>query len=299
MAGAAGGPDKHQPLAGILWMVGAACCFSASLTLVKALQDGGMTVFQAVLFRQIFGLVVFTPIILRAGAATIKTDVPVGHFMRALLGLVGMCTGYYSLNLINVPDSVALQFTLPIFTMFCAIVLLGEKLRSHRVIATLIGFGGVLVIVRPGFADLNLGIFLALAAAAFYAMSDTTSRWLARYDKLPSIMMWNFIFMIPMAGIPSAIWWVTPAPEIWIHALGFAIAGVGAQFCLTRSFGLAEASLVSPILFLRLPLIAAVSFFAFGQTTEIWTWVGAAVIFVATTWMTRVETRNPVSDKPA
>ena len=298
MAVPASGPDKHNPVAGILWMIGAAFCFSASLTLVKALQDGGMSAFQAVLFRQVFGLIIFTPIILRAGIGTLKTKVPFGHFIRASLGLMGMWTGYYSLTLINVPDSVALQFTLPIFTMICAIFLLGEKLHSHRVIGTLIGFGGVLVIVRPGFSDLNFGILLALAAAAFYATSDTLSRWLARYDKLPTIMMWNFIFMIPMAALPSAYFWVTPAAELWWQVLGFAVAGVGAQFCLTRSFGLAEASLVSPILFLRLPLIAAIAFFAFGQTTEIWTWVGAAVIFIATTWMTRVETRKTSAEKP-
>jgi drug/metabolite transporter (DMT)-like permease len=292
MAAPAGGPDRHSPVAGILWMVCAALCFSVSLTMVKALQDGGMNAFQAVLFRQIFGLIIFTPIILRAGIGTLKTRVPLRHLMRAVLGLTGMWTGYFSLTLINVPDSVALQFT-----MICAIFLLGEKLHSHRVIATLIGFGGVLVIVRPGFSDLNLGIFLALAAAAFHATSDTLSRWLARYDKIPSIMMWNFIFMIPMTAIPSAIWWVTPTGDLAWQVLGFAIAGVGAQFCLTRSFGLAEASLVSPMLFLRLPLIAAISFFAFGQTTEIWTWVGAAVIFVATTWMTRVETRKTPANK--
>ena len=299
MALVKGGPNQHNPVAGILWMVGAAICFSASLTLVKALQDGGMSAFQAVLFRQIFGLIIFTPIIFRAGIGTLKTKVPLGHFIRALLGLSGMWTGYFSLTLIDVPESVALQFTLPIFTMFCAIFLLGEKLHSHRVVATLIGFAGVLVIVRPGFGDLNLGILLALAAAAFYATSDTLSRWLARYDKLPTIMMWNFICMIPMAVIPSAIWWVTPPLELWWQLLGFAVAGVGAQFCLTRSFGLAEASLVSPILFLRLPLIAAIAFFAFGQTTEIWTWVGAGIIFVATTWMTRVETRKAATDNPS
>ena len=299
MAVPAGGPDKHNPVAGILWMVGAAVCFSASLSLVKALQDGGMSAFQAVLFRQVFGLIIFTPIVFRIGIVSLKTKVSFGHFVRALLGLTGMWTGYFSLTLIDVPESVALQFTLPIFTMICAIFLLGEKMHSHRVIATLVGFGGVLVIVRPGFSDLNLGIFLALAAAAFYATSDTLSRWLARYDQIPSIMMWNFIFMIPMAAIPSAIWWVTPAPELWWQVLGFAIAGVGAQFCLTRSFGLAEASLVSPILFLRLPLLAAIAFFAFGQTTEIWTWAGAAVIFVAATWMTRVETRKTPTEKPS
>ena len=164
MAAATGAPDKHHPVAGILWMLGAACCFAASLTLVKALQEDGMTPFQAVLFRQIFGLVIFIPVILRAGAASLKTPVPARHGMRAVFGFMGMCTGYYSLTLINVADSVALQFTLPIFTTICAIWLLGEKLHSHRVIATLIGFGGVLLIVRPGFAEINLGVPLALFA---------------------------------------------------------------------------------------------------------------------------------------
>jgi len=297
MAVPAGGPDKHQPVAGILWMVAAACCFAASLTLVKAVQDGGMTPFQAVLFRQVFGLIIFVPVILRVGVSTLRTAVPHRHFMRAFFGFMGMCTGYYSLTLINVADSVALQFTLPIFTMFCAIWLLDEKLHSHRVIATLIGFCGVLVIVRPGFSEVNAGVVLALAAAAFYATSDTMSRWVARNDPFPSIMMWNFICMIPLAAIPSIYWWVPVHGDAWWQLLAFSVAGVGAQFCLTRSFGLAEASLVSPILFLRLPLIAAIAFFAFGETTEIWTWVGAAVIFVATTWMTRVETRKTSADE--
>ena len=118
------------------------------------------------------------------------------------------------------------------------------------------------------------------------------SRWVARDDPFTSIMMWNFIFMIPLAAIPTAFFWVTPDANLWWQVLGFAVAGVGAQFCLTRSFGIAEASLVSPILFLRLPLIAGIAFFVWGQTTEIWTWVGAAIIFVATTWMTRVETKT-------
>ena len=127
MAVASGSPDKHNPVAGILWMIGAACCFAASLSLVKALQDDGMTPFQAVLFRQVFGLVIFIPVILRVGVTSLKTPVPHRHCMRAIFGFLGMCTGYYSLVLINVADSVALQFTLPIFTMMFAIWLLKER----------------------------------------------------------------------------------------------------------------------------------------------------------------------------
>jgi drug/metabolite transporter (DMT)-like permease len=292
MAAQGGTPDRHNPIVGILWMICAAVCFSASLSLVKALQDGGLNVFQTVLFRQIFGLVLFLPVLIRGWPDLLKSEVRLHHFIRAATGFGGMCCAYYSLNLIGLAESVALQFTLPFFTMLFAVWLLDEKIRCHRVIATLIGFAGVLVIVRPGFAELNTGILFALGGAAFYAMSDTKSRFLSRYDPVSALMVYNFILVIPLAAVPSAIWWVTPSADLWPHILAFVVAGVGAQLCLTKSFRAAEASLVSPILFLRLPLVAIIGLIFFGQTTEPMTWTGAAVIFAATLWMTRVETRR-------
>lgn len=299
MAVPAGGPDKHNPVAGILWMLAAAVCFSVSLTLVKALQDDGVSVFQTVLFRQIFGLLIFGPMLIRGWREVLGSDVRPRHFIRAATGFIGMCLAYHSVTLMNMADSVALQFTLPFFVMLFAVLLLGETVPRHRLIATGIGFAGVLIIVRPGFADLNYGVFFALSAAAFYAASDTNARYLARYDRHRAIMLYNFIFMLPLAAIPSAIWWVTPSPGVWPEILGFVVAGVGAQFCLTRSFAAAEASLVSPILFVRLPLVAIIGYVLFDQTTGILTWVGAAVIFAATVWMTRVETRRKAAPQPA
>jgi len=292
MATPTGETDKHAPIAGMLWMGAATIFFSFSFTLVKGLQDDGLTVYQAVLFRQTLGLAVLLPLMIRSGLAPFKSTVPVRHFYRAILGFLGMCTGYYSLALINVADSVALQFTLPIFTMFAAVLMLGEKIYSHRLIATLIGFAGVLIIVRPGFTELNYGIMFALAAAAFHAVADTYSRFLARYDKLQAIMLFNFIFTIPLAAIPAMIYWTPVSSEIWPELIAFCVAGVTAQFCLTRSFGIAEASLVSPILYFRLPLVAVIAYYAFGQETEIWTWVGAGIIVLATTWMARIEVRK-------
>mgnify|MGYP003311475186 CR=1 FL=1 len=157
----------------MLWMSAATFFFAISFTLVKALQDDGLTVYQAVFFRQTLGIVIFFPMLITGGVAQFKTVVPMRHFLRAALGFIGMCTGYYSLSMINVADSVALQFTLPFFTMGFAIWVLGEKIYSHRLIATLVGFFGVLIIVRPGFTDLSYGIVFALAAAAFHAISDT------------------------------------------------------------------------------------------------------------------------------
>lgn len=286
--------DRHIPIPGILWMCGATLFFSISLTLVKFLQDMGLTAFQAVLFRQVLGMLIFLPAIIIGGdVKQLKTAVPFKHVTRSAFGFLGMCTGYYSLVLINVADSVALQFTLPIFTMFCAVWLLKEKIYSHRIIATLIGFVGVLIIVRPGFADINFGIFLAIASAATHAVSDTYARYLARYDKLKIIMFYNFVFTIPFALIPAIIWWTPVSADILPYLFCFGIAGISAQFCLTRSFSLADASLVSPILFFRLPVVAVIGWIAFDQKSEVWTWVGAVIIILATTWMARKETKRP------
>ena len=284
--------DRHVPIAGMLWMLAATVFFSLSFTLVKGLQDAGLTVFQAILFRQLLGTTIVLPVMLGSDVATLKTAIPFQHAKRATLGFLGMCTGYYSLVLINVGDSVALQFTLPIFTMIAAVLILGEKILSHRLIATLIGFAGILIIVRPGFAELNLGIMMALSSAAFHAVSDTYARYLSRYDKVPTIMGFNFLFTIPLAAIPAVIYWEPVSLDIWPLLLAFGMAGISAQYCLTRSFSLAEASLVSPILFFRLPIVAVISWYAFDQLTEIWTWVGAGVIAIATTWMARVEVRK-------
>ena len=292
MGATTAGTDKHAPVAGMLWMGAATVFFSISFTLVKGLQDDGLTVYQAVLFRQTLGMAVFLPMIISGGFAPLKTAVPVRHFYRAAIGFVGMCTGYYSLSLINVADSVALQFTLPILTMFSAVLMLGEKIYSHRLIATLVGFAGVLIIVRPGFAEVNIGILFALSAAAFHAVADTYARYLARYDRLQTIMICNFVFTIPLAAIPAAIFWAPLSVEIWPQLIVFCVAGVSAQFCLTRSFGIAQASLVSPILFFRLPIVAVIAFYVFDQQSEIWMWVGAGVIILATTWMARIEVRK-------
>ena len=285
--------DTHSPIPGILWMFGATIFFSVSFTLVKFLQDSGLTVFQAVLFRQVLGLLIFLPSVLGTREFThLKTCVPFEHYVRAIFGFLGMCTGYYSLALINVADSVALQFTLPIFTLFCAAWILHEKIYFSRVLATAIGFLGVLIIVQPGYSEMNLGIFLAILSAATHALADTLARYLARYDSLKSIMVFNFLFTIPLALVPSIIWWKPIPFESMAYLIFFGLAGISAQFCLTRSFSLADASLVSPVLFLRLPIVAAIGFLTFDQVPEIWTWIGACIIILATLWMARAETKR-------
>ena len=275
---------------GIIWMVGAALCLSLSFSFVRHLSDF-MSTFEIVLLRQLFGTVIMVPWMLKVGVAGMRTRQIRLHVFRAFLGYSGVALAYFSLVLIPLADSVSLQFTLPLFTAIFASVLLGERVGMHRWMAIVVGFAGVLAIVRPGFAELHIGMLLALGAAAFYAGTDTASRALASRDSTAVIMFYGYILQLPIAAIPAALDWTTPTWAQMPSVLGFLVIATAAQYCITRAFSLAEASLVSPVLFLRLPFVAVIGYVVFDQVTQIWTWVGAGIIVVSTLALARQEAR--------
>ncbi len=282
--------ERQSALGGILWMVGAAIAFSVNFAVVRHLQDH-MSTFEIVFFRQILGALMMLPWLARAGIGALKTTRFPLHCQRMLWSYAAMFLGYYSLLLIPLSDSVALQFTLPLWTAILAVLFLGEKVGVHRWLAIAAGFAGVLVIVRPGFQDLNVGIAMVLAATAFYAVTDVIARSLAKTDRTILIVFYSFVLPIPLAAVPAGLTWTTPGPAIWPALLLFAVSSTAAQWCLTKSLATADASLVSPVLFLRLPFIAVIGWWFFGQTTDAFTWIGACIIFVATYLLARRETQ--------
>lgn len=271
----------NDPLRGMLWMGAAALCFSAMFGFIRHLSDTFST-FEIVFLRQVMGLCVMGPIMLRAGLSNVKTEIFHYHLIRAIASYLALLSGYYALTLIVLSDAVALQFTLPIFTALMAIVLLKERVGIYRWGAIGAGFVGVLIIVRPGFEAINLGILLALAAAACHGVGDSMAKLISRTDPTSRIVFWGFAIQLPISAIPMPWVWVTPGVSDIAPLLGFGAVAIAAQWCLTKSFSLADASLVSPVLFLRLPFVAAIGFFFFDQSTDIWTWAGAGVIFIST-----------------
>ncbi|MDE0058572.1 MAG: DMT family transporter [Defluviicoccus sp.] len=285
---------RHNPVVGVLWMFGAAVAFSVALALVRHLSATYST-FEIVVFRLIFGIVVLLPWLARVGRAGLRTNNLRLYAVRAAFAYSAMFCGYYAVRLITIADAVALQFTLPIFTLIFAVILLKERAYAHRWIATVLGFVGVLIIVRPGFAEVNAGVAIALAAALLFGVVDVSTRFLARDDGIRTILFYGFVMQVPIAAIPAAVTWVTPtlADLPWI--LAFATAALGAQICITKSLAAAEASLVSPVLYLRLPMVALIGFVFFDELPSVWTWVGAALLFGCTyycTWRDARMTRS-------
>ena len=272
----------------MLWMFAAAVFFSTSVGFVRQLSDT-LSTFEIVFIRQLMGITFMIPWLWRIGISAMRTSrMPLLTF-RALLSYLGMLASYYSYTLIQLADAVSLQFTTPLFTVILAIIFLKEVVGLHRWTALLVGFIGVAIIVRPGFTDINIGVPIAILAAVFYAGSNVANRALASTEATSVIMFYGFLLQIPMAAVPAVLTWVKPGWEHILPLLGFGIVAFGAQYCLTRSFAVADASLVEPVMFVRLPLVAIIGYFVFSQSPDVWTWVGAVVIFSSTYILARLE----------
>ncbi len=290
MTGRADADARHSPVRGVLWMTAAALFFSIAIGFVRYLSDT-YTTFEIAFFRQALGIVIAGFWVRRAGLVALRTSVLHLHFLRAILGYGGLVASYYAVRLISLADVQALQFTLPFVTFGLAAWALDESIRAQRWTATIIGFCGALIIIRPGFVDVNAGMLVALGAAALFAGGDVTNRYLSGRDAVGAIVFYGFAFQLPIGLAASIPGWVTPSLAELPVIVVFAASAVAAHWCLTRSFAVAEASLVSPVLYVRLPFTALIGFVFFDQVTDLWTWIGAAIMIASTYYSTRIDAR--------
>ena len=204
------------------------------------------------------------------------------HVLRALCNGAGMIVWFWAIANMQIGDAMALQFTLPLWTMVFAALLLGEHIGPRRIAALLVGFSGVLIIMRPGFAEIGLPAVAALTSAALYALAVILIRRQTQSASPVIIMFYTTPLMALVALGPALLdWRPVPAAAVpWLVALG--VVGFLAQFLLAHALKLAEAKVVIVFDFLRMPLAAAAAFVLFGEMSDLWTWIGAAVIFGAT-----------------
>jgi len=262
-------------------MVLAALCFAVTIGFVRALSTS-YSVFEIVMIRQVFGTLLMLPWLLRIGTAGLRTQRFGLHCARAA-GIYGaVYASYLSALMISLADSTALQFTLPMFTILFAVLFLKERVGAHRWIATGLGFAGMLLIIRPGFATISAGMLVAVAAAALFAASDVATRYLTGRESTGAVVFWGYFLQLPISiAVALPDFKMPPAADV-PAILAFSVAAFGAQWFLTKAFSDADATLVSPVLFLRLPFVSVIGWFFFAEAPEAWTWIGAAVIVLGT-----------------
>ena len=265
-------------LRGVLWMSGAVLSFCAMAVAARQLL-GHMGTFEILFFRTGVAWLIVVALAMRTGFATLRTRRIGLHLWRNLIPLGGQSSWVYSLGLLPLAMVFAIEFTTPIWTALLAAMFLGERLTAVRLTAIALGFGGVLVILRPGVAILDPAAFAALGAAFGYACSYIFTKDLVATDRPITILLWMNAIQLPLALAASASIWVAPSPALWPWVAVTGAVGLTSHYCLSRALQYGEATVVTPIDFLRLPLAAAVAWMLYGERVDPWVFVGAAIIF--------------------
>jgi len=266
-------------LRGILWS-GLAGLLFALLNVFTLIPAQHLNPFVMAFMRYLFGTLFLVPIVLRLGARrTMRTHRLPLHLFRGCIHAGGMFLWFIGLPLTTLASITALGFTGPIFVTIGAALFLGEDVRLRRWIAVAVGFAGAMIIIRPGIGDLGLGAIVILISTPIFSASNLISKALARTESAPTIVVWQNL-TISLAAFPVALWfWQTPqwTDLLWFVAAG--LCGTLGHMCQQNGYQLADITLLQPIGFLSLLWNALLGFFLFSQHPDVWTFVGAGVIF--------------------
>ena len=268
-------------------MLGSAL-FSINFAVIRHLgQD--LHPFEIVFFRNLFGLLVFIPWLIRAEITSLKPNRPMLLGGRACIQVVAQAFWYASLMLIPLADATALGLVEPIIAAFLAILILREKSTFGRWAVVFIGFIGSLIIVRPGFQDVSIGALYAALSSVTWAGFALLSKVLTKTDSTLVVVAYPTALVVPLALIPALFVWEVPslANYGWLIVTG-SLAST-ANFALTKAFKMGDITAVSPIGFTRLLFSAAVGFIVFAEVPAAWVWVGGALIVGAGTYLARLE----------
>ena len=294
--------DQPSAVRGSFWAVIAAGFFTGMPISVRYLSDV-MSSFEIVFFRSLLGMMIMAPFLAWRGLGGLRSAVPWLHVQRSTINFIGMVMWFYALGIMPLADATAIHFTMPLFIVLLATIFLGEKIGPRRLMAIGAGFLGVLVILRPGSVEFGLPAIGVLASAALYGGSVIYVKIITRTDPVSTITFYTHLIMLLLALVPTVMYWRSPS---WADVPALALlAGCGtiAPYCFTRALNAMDAGLVAPFDFLRLPFTALAGLLIFAESTSLWTWAGAAVIFGSTTYITHreatLERRNRTGAGPS
>ena len=239
-------------------------------------------VFQIMEMRSLIGFVLLWPLIhANGGVRALRTARPGQQVVRNAVHYAAQFGWFFALTLIPIAQVVAIEFTMPIWTALLAVSFLGERLNAARVVAVALGVVGVAVIVRPGVDRVDPGQLIALAAAVGFAVSVILVKSLTRSDSAVTIVFWMLVVQSAIGAVPALIVWRTPTAAVWPWVLVIALCGTYSHFCMTQALRHAEATMIVPMDFLRVPLTAAAGWLVYGERIDAFTIGGAAMILFA------------------
>ncbi len=287
VAAASASRQAADNLHGAMWITLAALINSQMLLLVRFAGETLPPV-EIAFFRGVFGLIIILPFVLRQGMAGFRTQRPGLQILRGISSSLILVCGFYAIVHLPLAQVSAISFSRPLFVLLLAAVFLSERVRMYRSLATLAGFIGVLIIVRP-VGEVDPAAWIALMAAGFVALNIILIKILTRTDRTATLVFYPALVQTIVLAIPVAFVWRTPSWEELSYLLGVGLVGTLMQTCVVRGYRVAEASALQPFDYTRLLFATAVGYFIFDELPDIWTWAGSAILIAATLYIARRE----------
>jgi drug/metabolite transporter (DMT)-like permease len=278
-------------LRGMAWMTLSSAAFAVHDASAKILGLS-FSVHQITFMRFAISMALLLPVLWIVGFAKLKTRHPYVQGTRALLTVFAQILAYYALAHMLLADVTGIAFTRPLFLTVLAVVFLAERVRWQRWAATVVGFGGMLVMVRPDAGGVSLAVGAALLSSLLFAAVGATVRRYAA-SEAPITWMFNYYLAGMIVSLPGAILtWQDPTADELAVAFGMAVIAMAAQACFIVAFTVGEASAVGPLDYTRLVYATLFGAFLFSELPSANTWIGAAIIIAASYAVARFEARG-------
>ena len=282
-----------------IWMTGAIASFSTMAVAGREVSFA-LDTFEIMLFRSVVGVIIVAFAAIAFGTLRqINRQQFSLHFARNIMHFIGQNLWFYAVTVIPLAQVFALEFTSPIWVILLSPLLLGERITLIRAVAALMGFIGVLVVTRPDMAGINTGVIMAASSAIFFAFTIIFTKRLTRTQSITCILFYLTVlqlgFGLITAGYDGDIALPNAETLPWLVLIG--VAGLLGHFCITNALAIAPATVVVPIDFVRLPVIAIIGMLAYGEALDLWVLLGAGIIFAGNYLNIWSETRGPTTLK--
>ena len=254
--------------------------FGSTMGMLMKLALSDLNVYTASFFRFFLGLIIIIPYILKTKFYVYKTRNFKTHLIRSCLNLPAMLLGFSALILVPLEKISALHFIVPFIVTILAVIFLKEKIHLYRITALIIGFIGMIIILRPGIIDISIGIQMTLVSSFIWSVVIIITKKLTKDDSAITILTYQYTNMTILSFFVVIFFWQTPSPTSLIYLFLAALSGSILHISINQAYKLVDVSAAQPFSFFGLIVASFYGYFVFDEKPDIYTWVGALIIFI-------------------
>ena len=277
---------KNNKLISVAFLAIGATLFGSSMGAGVKFLSNDLHPIIICFWRCLMGLMLITPFIARNNFKSLKTSNMRLQIFRAAINILSMICWFSAIGMMHFEKATALGFTTPLFTTILAVIVLGEVIRFHRTAALVLGFIGILIIIRPGYIPFEFGIFLMLIASLSFSFVLIFVKKLSATDSSLTIIFYHLLYMTPAFFILALFYWENIDLNQLMVFIFMGASGLLSHWCLAQAFKLSDTTFVMPLQFTKLIWASLIGLLIFSEKPDIWTWVGGIIIFISVVYIT-------------